>query len=216
MARTNKSENENSISPRFRSNSQQVRVSYGAVGRLVVKRVVTTVFIVAFALALLYVCFAATLLRFVPTTDGSGIVPVRSTTYEGGNIPNGEILLVSNEEAQGSDIFSNLKQAFVPSSGAMIVETKGGPYGKMSWTEPDIISLDGAPLDAPFPPVMVPANEEINSPMMEVSPLYPEDREEFLSGEYLVECISGDCEPGTMLIVPQGNVFGTVIEKSSQ
>ncbi len=200
------------VSEKYRSPQSQVRVSYSAVGKLLFKRVGFAVLAVLVTVAVLFVCFSATLLRAVPTFNSSGaFVPVKNMTYEGGFAPEGEYLLVEKGSEKGTDIISRLAQSFTPAPNSMVVRTEAGPYGKLSWTEPDILSVDGNPVNAPVPPVLVPQSNELRAPMIEVSPL--ENREEdYLQEEYIGECISGNCTPGEGVIFSQENIYGTLIQ----
>jgi hypothetical protein len=208
--KTKKTEDDRKISQRLRAPSQQVRISYSAVAKLVAKRFVFAVAAVFVAVLVLYVCFAATLLRVVPTLDGAGMVPVKNMTYEGGVIPEGEVILVNRYEAQEGDIFSHLRQAFVPAEGAMVVQVHAGPYGKMDWTEPDILSVDGKPVNAPVTAVMVPESDKIGAEKVPTSPIA--DREDpFLKSEYVGQCLAGACAEGTGVLFHQDNIYGTVI-----
>lgn len=180
----------------------QIRIARKTYLKVLSKRIVKVFSLVFVLLFALYLVFAATLLRVVPTLD-AGFVPVKNITYEGGIVPKDAQVLVSLDKKQGITAFERFKQAFVPASNAAVIEVVAGPYGKLGWTEPDILTVDGYPTDV----VLEPAEGD-------KSPL--ESREsEYLEDEYLAICIKGACEVGEGVIVPKDNVIGTPLSKSS-
>lgn len=181
----------------------EVRISKGTYGRLIIRRLGTIAVFALLGFGILYFCFAASWLRVVPTASGSGLVPVKNVTYDGGKIPVGIEILVDREHNQGNGVFDRLKQAFVPSDTAAKVEVVQGPYGELQWAKPNILTVDGEPIGVPFP-----GNEEGKSPLDEVEP--------FLKNAYVVKCISGACEEGSAFIVPRENVYGVVLIPSEK
>lgn len=180
----------------------EVRISRGTYGRLIFRRVISMSLFSLIALALLYFCFAATWIRVVPTISGSGLVPVKNVTYDGGNIPADAEILVDRENVQGTGLFSRIKQSFVPSDTAAKVRVISGPYGELQWAKPNILTVDGTPVGVPFP-----ANEEGKSPIDEDEP--------FLKDAYVVECLSGACNEGEAFIVERNHVYGVALISSS-
>ena len=181
----------------------EVRITRGTYVRLIMRRVMTMSVFLGLALIVLYLCFAATWLRVVPTVSGAGFVPVKNVTFNGGEIPSGVEILVDRENAQGNGLLSHLKQSFVPSDNAAVVKVIEGPYGELVWAQPNILTIDGDPIGIPFP-----ANNEGKSPIDEFNP--------YLRDEYVVECISGDCNEGVAFIVKRDNVFGVVLLPSDK
>ena len=180
----------------------EVRITKGMYGRLVWRRLLQFVGFGALALIVLYVCFAATWVRVVPTLSGAGFVPVKNVTYEAGVLPEGAQVLVHRTEAQGTQIHHRLKQAFVPSSYAAEVEVVAGPYGEMKWSKPDVLTVDGKPIGAAFP-----ANSDGKSP------IDPEDP--YLKNQYVAICISGACTEGEAILFDRDQVYGSLLTKSS-
>lgn len=180
----------------------EVRITKGMYGRLVWRRILQFAGFGALALIVLYVCFAATWVRVVPTLSGAGFVPVKNVTYEAGVLPEGAQVLVHRTEAQGIQIHHRLKQAFVPSSYAAEVEVVAGPYGEMKWSKPDVLTVDGKPIGAAFP-----ANSDGKSP------IDPEDP--YLKNQYVAICISGACTEGEAILFDRDQVYGSLLTKSS-
>lgn len=189
------------VKPKGRS--PQIRVTHKAYTKIVFKRLVKVCSVVVILLMGLYVVFAATLLRAVPTTN-IGFVPVKNVTYSGGIVPKDAQVLVNMDKKQGIEFMDRLKQSFVPTSDAAIIQIVAGPYGKMHWTEPDILSVDGYPTNVSLAP------EE-----GEKSPL--ESREsEYLEDEYLAICVKGACgEAGSGLIISKDNIMGSPLSKET-
>ena len=176
----------------------EVRITRSTYGRLIVRRVLKMVGFFLLALIILYICFAATWMRVVPTVSGSGLVPVKNVTYDGGIIPSDVEILVDRAAPQGKGLLSHLKQAFIPSDDAAVVRVIEGPYGELQWGQPNILTVDGNPIGVPFP-----ADSEGKSPIDEFNP--------FLRDEYVVECISGACNEGEAFIVKRDHVYGVLL-----
>lgn len=178
---------------------QQIRVSRSAFSKVMVKSTLKSVGLVVLVLLAVYACFAATLLRAVPTTSGAGIVPVKNMTYEGGIVPAGAVVLVDTKHSTGDGIVDNLKNSFVPSSTDAVVEVVSGPYGKLAWAEPDILTVDGT---------MLPVSAKKHSDGSNVLT----KRDQYLNNEYVVVCQSGACSyKGEVLIIPRDHIVGTKI-----
>jgi hypothetical protein len=158
------------------------------------RRIAQATLLTVVGLVLVYLAIAATLVRFVPTTTGAGVVLVKNNTYPGGLIPPGEQVLVSAEKAQADDVWTHLQQAALPADDAAVVEVAAGPYGKLAWQPPGIITVDG----------------ELTTVVMEERP-----NAEYLDNSYLATCISGACTPGVGLIFSQDNVYGTVVSSQA-
>lgn len=188
---------EDSYAPR----EPEVRITKGMYGKLIYRRVLTVLGFAAAATIVLYLCFAATWVRFVPTLSGAGIVPVKNVTYEGGVLPKDSQVLVDRMDVQGNKIQHRMKQAFVPSATAAKVQIIDGPYGELNWAKPNILTVDGEPIGVPFP-----ANAEGKSPI--------DEEDAFLKEQYVGICISGDCTPGEAFIFSKDNVYGSVLVRT--
>lgn len=181
----------------------EVRITRGTYARLILRRMMTMTGFLLLGLLVLYLCFAATWIRVVPTLSGSGLVPVKNVTFDGGKIPANVEILVDTEKAQDNGLLSHLKQSFVPSDSAAVVKVIKGPYGEMVWAKPNILTVDGDPVGVPFP-----GDEEGKSPIDEFNP--------YLRDEYVVECVSGNCNEGEALIVKRDHVYGVLLLPSNR
>lgn len=175
-------------------NNPQVRVANSTFAKILFRRVGKSIVFVLGALLILYVCFALTILRVVPTTSGAGFVPIKNMTYEGGHVNKGKYILVDVSDPQGNGLLDRAKQSFVPNSSAAVVRVLEGPYGAISWVYPDILIVDGTPISGSMP-----SNDEGKSPL---------DKQDFLIDEYVVKCVKGACVEGNVFIVPAENIIG--------
>lgn len=182
---------------------QQVRVAHSAFARILMHRVVKAVGIIVVVLALVYVCFAGTIIRAVPSTSGTGVVMVKNNTFPGGVVPVGRVVIMDIKDAQGYELTDRLKQAFVPNSNVVKVEVLTGNYGPLTWAAPDILSVNGVPVRAPMPAV--------NG----VSPIGTDKTNWFLKNQYVVRCISGACVPGHAYIISVNNIIGIPLTGSN-
>lgn len=183
------------------SKEPEVRITKGMYGRLISRRIFQILAFGGIAAIVLYLCFAATWLRIVPTTSGSGLVPIKNVTYEGGILPPGAQVLVDRQDAQGANVIDRFKQAFTPRENAAVVEVISGPYGEMSWAQPGILTVNGEPIGVPFP-----ADSEGKSPINTEDP--------FLKNQYVAVCISGACEVGEAFIFDKDHIYGSVLART--
>lgn len=195
-----KSNKDSSLSESFGPKEPEIRITKGMYGRLIYRRMIQVIGFGLLTALVLYLCFAATWVRVVPTLSGAGFVPLKNVTYEGGFLPSGAQVLIDRSEPQGNKIQNRLKQAFVPSSTAAKVEIIAGPYGELKWAAPNILTVDGKPIGAPYP-----ANNEGKNPIDIEDP--------YLKNQYVAVCISGACTPGEALIFEQDYVYGSLLKK---
>ena len=184
-----------------KTENNNVRVSASAVGKVLTQRILKVFGLVLGSMFIIYLLFAATILRVVPTTTGSGFVPVKNITFEGGVMPEGSEILVKRTAPAGKELLDRLKQSFMPMNDGAVVRVIAGPYGKLSWTEPGIVTVDGVVQE-----IELPQNSDGSSPL--------DDRSKFLEKEYLVECISGACLEGTAFITPNEAIVGSLISST--
>lgn len=185
-----------------KAKTNNIRVSASTVGKVLTQRLLKVFFLVLGSVFIIYILFAATILRVVPTTTGAGFVPVKNITFQGGSIPKSTDVLVKRSAPAGKEILDRLKQSFTPMNDAAVVKILDGPYGKLSWSQPGIISVNGEPSE-----VLMPENSDGSSPL--------DNRPKFLEDEYLVMCISGACLEGTAFISPAEAVVGSLISSDS-
>lgn len=162
-----------------------MRVAKNVYRSSVVSTLLKVFFYVPLVLAIIYVCFAATIVRVVPTLNEVGFVPVKNMTYPGGMAPQNAVLLVHLDKPQGDGIVDRLKQSFIPSERVALVSIVGGPYGKLSSVKGEVV-LDGK-------------NTRVRTDIG--------DRE-FLNDEYLATCLKGSCVAGEGVIFSADNIYG--------
>lgn len=169
----------------------QVNVSKSVFYRAAVHKFFKIFSYVLITVIAIYVCFAATIIRFLPTDNFDDLknlfVPVKNQTFEGGHIPVGKQVVVNLVEKQGKSTFDRLKQAFWINKDVAVVEVHAGPVGRITWAETGLITVDGKPMGV----------------TLETAP-----EGEYLNNEYLVACISGACNVGEGMIISAENVYG--------
>lgn len=162
-----------------------VRVDNKAYYKMIFGRFITWMGILLGALLLLYLSLSLTIMRVVPTAN-MGFVPVKNPSFHGGLIPEGAIVLISGSDSPDG-ILGNAKNTFVPLQTSAIVRVEAGPVGKILWTEGGVTTVDGRMVDA----------------VLEDNP-----EQAYLSGEYIVKCLVGDCDSGTAFIISKSQVIG--------
>lgn len=165
----------------------QIRVAKNIYRKQIFRRVLKGFGYTFLALFAVYLCFAVTIIRVIPSYGELPLTPVKNVTYPGGIIPPTAKIVVNLKSAQGQGGLDHLQQAVLPTKDAALVEVIGGPNGRITWAESGLVTLDGAPV-----PVTLKQKPE----------------GEFLTKQYLVKCIAGPCVKGEGLIVPAGNIYG--------
>ena len=163
-----------------------IRVTGSTYRKTVMKKIFSQALLIIFGLVLVYFCFAATIIRFVPTT--TGFVFVKNNTHSGGVLPIDSRVLVSlDKKPVGDTISDRLMQSVVPQKPTGIMNVVAGPIGELSYMN-GVVSVDGVALPATFPESF--ANLD------------------YLENEYIAVCIQGDCELGAPYIILEDNVLG--------
>lgn len=180
-------------------NDKKVIVSSSALVRILSKKIVRVIGFLIIALGILYLCFAATIVRFVPSTSGTGIQLVKNITSEGGVLDDGKRIMVNPEQVNDHSIESYLQHAFIPSGDYMMVETVYGPYGEFDYDEEtgEVIYENEA--------TGLVGNE------MNFTGIMEERNDTLLGNEYIALCVSGDCVEGEAYIVDDENITGEVV-----
>ena len=165
----------------------QIRVAKNVYRKQIMRRILKGFSYAFLALFAVYLCFAVTIIRVIPSYGDLGPTPVKNITYPGGLLPAGAKVVVNFKEAQGASALDHLKQSVSPTKDAAVVEVIGGPTGRITWAEGGLTTLDGAPV-----PVTVAEKPS----------------GEFLVKQYLVKCVKGACTPGEGLIISADNIYG--------
>lgn len=178
----------------------KLRVANSAYRKILFKRISAILGYSLVGSFILYLCFAATIMRAVPTTSGAGIVLVKENTFRGGHVPADVTILVNTEVEQKNGYAERLKQAFIPSSNSAVVKVVAGPYNSISWIASGLITVDGVLTDVHV------AEQPLDSDQKEKTKL---------RDEYLAVCITGDCIAGEGIIISQKNIYGLTLEDYS-
>lgn len=169
-----------------KADKQGIRVSSTIYQRTLVSRILTNSILALLMLFFVYLCFALTIVRFVPSS--AGFVLTKNNTYSGSIVPAGDQALVSlGEEPVKDDLANNLKISIIPQSPSALIDIVAGPAGKVKWTD-GLLLVDGKPIKG----LEFPKDPEI-------------DR---LIDQYIGTCIKGDCEPGSPVIVGSDKILG--------
>lgn len=167
----------------------ELKVAKSILSKVVFKKALSFIMIGILGVIAIYFSFAGTVMRFIPATGDPGLVLVKNLTFDGGIIPPNEIILVTNSELDFS-VINKLKMSVTPDENAAIVRVEAGPYGKIEWAEPGIVSVDGNPINSllPYRPGQT-----------------------HLQNEYIVTCLIGPCGPGSAIIIGVENIYGSVV-----
>jgi len=169
-----------------RRKTPQVRIAKSTYGSLLATKLLKGFLFGLTALVVLYLCFAVTIVRVLPTTS-IGLTPVKNITYPGGLIPAEEVVVVDMVESHGSEIVDHFMQSVTPNGNVAKVRVEAGPWAKFSWKEGVVIYKDQI-LEMTMP----------NAPESTA-----------LQDEYLVTCMSGACVEGQGYVISKGQVLGT-------
>lgn len=169
--------------------SDVIRISKWAAIRAQTGRIMKLLFGIVVALLIVYFCFALTLLRIVPSTSGTGFQLIKGVSAPGGFIQQGNQVLASATHAQDQSWGNRLQTGFIPSDEWMLVEVVAGPYGELSVSEGQVT-----------------VDNRVHSVNINLGAF--RNHGKYLSDEYIVNCISGACNPGQALIISKEQVAG--------
>ena len=172
-----------------RRKTPQVRIAKGTYSSLMATKILKALGFGVIALLVLYLCFAATIVRVLPTSS-IGFVPVKNITFAGGLIPAGENVIVDMQNTQGSEVLDHLKQSVLPNGNAARVQVEAGPWDSFTWKEGVVIH-----------------DQQVLTMEM---PNRPESTD--LHDEYLVTCLEGACVPGQGYVLNENQVLGSPLE----
>jgi len=170
----------------------RIRIAQTTYQKAILRKLITQILLVVLAIVVVYVVFAGTLLRIVPSTS-NGFTLIKNNTFSGERVPAGEDVMISTTTDQGSGFLDHLAQSFTPQSNTAIVQVLAGPSGTVKWSKDGVLKVDGKALPVSFP----------------VDPNKP-----YLNYEYIAICIKGDCNPGEPLIFGQDRIYGVPLKKS--
>lgn len=145
------------------------------------------------AFIVVYLCFAATILRVVPTATNIGLIPVKNMTFPGGHVPVDGVILADLSSQQGDSVVDRLRQSVFPSNQAVLVRVKAGPYGKVNWAPTGFTTVNGKAIGVSLP----------NKPDFDL-----------LDNTYIGVCLKGACTEGEAVVIPAANIYGEPTMKS--
>lgn len=184
-----------------RNSAGAVRVASTTYQKALLKKVATNLLLAFFALVAVYFCFAATIIRAVPSD--AGLTLVKNNTYPGGILPHESTALITLDLAEEvpTGVADKLQQSVLRQSPTAVVQVLAGPIGKVKWVEPGILTVDGATLPIPFPED--PGLEFLAATAPDGGP----------GVEYVGVCVEGACAEGTPVFFRTANVLGVPISQ---
>jgi hypothetical protein len=144
-------------------------------------------------LALIYVALAGTVM-FVANPSGQSLVLVARGTFTGGIAEKGSTLYISETSKAPTTFFDNLLVGFTGGEDASTVKVESTQYDLLILDD-ETVKVDGETIEGRF--IASPANAIVSGQLR-------------LDNTYLVSCVSGNCEKGTLYVVNQSQVFGEV------
>lgn len=165
------------------------------IGVIVVALLVATV---------LYSGLSANLMMYIPTSTETmqRDLVVRNTWQESGNRPplNTQIV-ISTTSTLPENWFGLIRVGWLGTDNPAIVRVASTEFDVLYILEDKVTNLGASGDEGKF----------VSSPAFPHSPedeTYTEEQNISLNGEYLVECLSGACEPGTYFIITNSQIFG--------
>jgi len=189
--------------PKAPKKQPQIRIARQTYNSLIATKILRYAFVSFLGFMLLYLCFAVTIMRVVPSVS-IGPVLTKNITFPGGLIPEGTTVLVDVTGPQGSEMLDYLRQAFVPTNTVAVMKVHGGPWGTFNWQESGVVSYDGKILD-----MTIPARVNDDGVVLDV-PATPRGDTK-LENEYLMTCVEGACVPGQGYVFKALNIMGQPI-----
>jgi hypothetical protein len=170
--------------------SQEVRISKSALRTIIAKKFLAGLLIADVGIAIIYIGFAATLVRYTYTNNG--FLFIQNNTYHGQILPHHAEALVTRGETFNASIISNLREAFIPQKNTEVVRVLAGPDGRIQWHKP-VLKINGKIIS---------------------KQAYTNPRSSYLSNEYVGECIKGNCVPGAAIYFDQNTIMGILVNSS--
>lgn len=178
------------------SRKPELRVAKNLYHRHLLRRFASIAAATLLALLVIYLCFAATLLRVLPSTTTAPL-PVKNSTVLGGIAPPGTLLVVNRRSKQGDSMVDYLKQSLLPQSDVAVGRVAAGPYGRVVWAPGVPLQVDGKPVKVTLP----------QDPRRALS------NGQYLKDMYVMECVEGACVPGEAFLLPADNIYGQPLTK---
>lgn len=192
--------------PKVARKTPQIRIARQTYNNLIATKILKMFLLALLGFAILYVCFAATIIRVIPSSS-AGPVLTKNLTFPGGLVPAGSLVVVDVAHAQGGEMMDYLKQAFVPSNSIAIMRVAGGPWGNFDWDQSGVVSYKGKIVAMTIP-------EATNDEGVKLGVPATHRGDTSLQNEYLMACVSGACVPGRGYVFPSNHIMGQPIGKN--
>lgn len=167
-------------------------IGWGEVIRGWAKSIVIFLILAAVLVVGIYAGLAATI-AYSTSTPGSGQFFVARGTYVGGTVPAGSTIYVSTTNAVENSFLTNLQEGFSGLPNGAVVKTIAGPVEEIVVDNTGRASVGGDDISGVLPADFANGG--------------------YLKNQYLVECVSGACTSGDLLVINQNQISGEVINQ---
>ena len=174
---------------------RDVRVSKNFLTRLLYSNFKYYFGLIILAIIVVYLGFAATLMRVIVTAD-NGFNLVRDAKYTSGAIPKGTPVLLDMKNADvGDGPLNNIKNSFSVHFNTAKVVVASTNHGQIIQDKENQTITVGSDL----------IQGELENDLRGI--------ETYLNQEFVAYCVSGDCNPGNYFIASQKQVLGELLDK---
>lgn len=143
----------------------------------------------------LYTIFAGTLMYLAPG-PGNSMLHVARNTYTAGHIPEGTVMYGSASSATSTGFFKNVVEGYGGVEDPIVVKVIAGPVDILDGSKSNL-AIDGKKTNIKVRDIM---NK-------------PEGRY-VLDDQFLVQCVTGNCEEGKYLVIDLNGLSGEVLGKT--
>lgn len=190
------------ITPRLNNSSNVITVEYRTISwwditKVWGKNIISFLLLGVLLLTVVYAGLSATVLYFASNDKGNFFV-VRGA-YVGGKIPAKEIVYASKTDTIENTFISNLMEGFTGLTNPVMVKTLAGPSAQV-YVYPETREV-----------VEINKNNEIVKTFEGTLAEGYEPTDGWLKEQYLVECVSGKCKTGELLILDKNQISGKVV-----
>lgn len=167
-------------------------IGWGEVIKGWTKSIIVFILLAAVLVVGIYAGLSATI-AYATSTSGSGQFFVARGTYVGGTVPEDSTIYVSTTNSISNSFITNLQEGFGGVPNGAVVKTIAGPVEEIVVDNLGNASVGGDSIKGTLPSDFAQGG--------------------FLKNQYLVECISGSCTSGELLVINQNQISGEVINK---
>lgn len=198
-----------------RLNSGKVQVSPLFIIWRTLKRIFKGLIAIIIAVFVIYaVVFVPTAIRFVPT-NSLGMVLTKDPTIRMGVIPKNSMVLVdNNNKTDYSTIGGKFSAAFLPHKSVSKMRIIVGNSGRVLPFEPTAYDTKLRE-SVPKPKHMTYNGKIVDELKMPANYDILEGQKWFLTHQYVMECVDGDCKTGSQRIVDEKAIMGEIKQNST-